>query len=264
MGALALKLVLTPALIGLATLAGRRWGQAVGGWLVGLPLTSGPVVFFLALGHGRSFAAAAAVGCLGGAAAEVGFCLVYRSVAPRGWPAALVAASLAYTAAAAVLRLLPLGAGLPVPLLPLAAAVLAALAAGLALLGTGRARDAEASIPSRWDVPGRMVAGTAVVVALTAAAPFLGPRLAGLLATYPLLTAVLTVAAQRLDGPASATEVLRGLLLGLHAFAAFFVVLAVLLERIGTGPAFAAAIAAALAIQALSLRFARASRGSRV
>jgi hypothetical protein len=36
MDTLALKLVLTPTLIGAASLAGRRWGPAVSGWLVGL------------------------------------------------------------------------------------------------------------------------------------------------------------------------------------------------------------------------------------
>ena len=61
---LTLKLVLTPALIGTATLAGRRWGQSVGGWLVGLPLTTGPVAFFIALDHGAAFGAAAVVGSL--------------------------------------------------------------------------------------------------------------------------------------------------------------------------------------------------------
>ena len=71
---LALKLVLTPALIGAATLVGRRWGQSVGGWLVGLPLTTGPVAFFIALDHGAAFGAAAVVGSLAGAVAEAATC----------------------------------------------------------------------------------------------------------------------------------------------------------------------------------------------
>src|SRR6184192_563504 len=62
---LALKLVLTPALIAIATLAGRRFGPSIGGWLVGLPFTSGPVSLFLALEQGTSFAAAAALGAIG-------------------------------------------------------------------------------------------------------------------------------------------------------------------------------------------------------
>src|SRR5207247_8747661 len=56
-GALALKLVLTPVLVGAASLAGPRWGSAVGGWLIGMPFTSGPIVSFLAPHPGPAFAA---------------------------------------------------------------------------------------------------------------------------------------------------------------------------------------------------------------
>ena len=93
---LTLKLVVTPALIGAATLAGRRWGQSIGGWLVGLPLTTGPVAFFIALDHGESFAAAAVVGSLAGAVAEVAFRLAYGwSALRRSWPTALLAGTVA-------------------------------------------------------------------------------------------------------------------------------------------------------------------------
>ena len=86
MNSLALKLVLTPALIALASLAGRRWGPAVSGWLVGLPLTSGPVTFFLALNQGLAFAAAAAVGTLAGTISQAAFCLVCGLIAWRYLP----------------------------------------------------------------------------------------------------------------------------------------------------------------------------------
>src|SRR3989442_15269573 len=100
---LVLKLVLTPLLIAAASLAGRRWGPAVGGWFVGLPLTSGPIALFLALDHGARFAAAAAVGSLAGALAEGAFCGAYAATARAGWPAALAAATLAFAAVAALL-----------------------------------------------------------------------------------------------------------------------------------------------------------------
>jgi hypothetical protein len=103
-GTLVLKLVVTPLLIAAASLAGRRWGQAVGGWLVGLPLTSGPVAFFLALDHGVAFAAAAASGSLAGAVAEAGFGLAYAWSARRGWPAALAAACVVFALIAAALQ----------------------------------------------------------------------------------------------------------------------------------------------------------------
>lgn len=102
-----------------------------------------------------------------------------------------------------------------------------------------------------------MVVTTALVVLLTGLAPALGPRLAGLLATFPLYAANLAVFAHRQEGPEPATRVLRGLLLGLVAFAGFFSVLGALIERVGVPLAFAAAIAVALVLQAGSLRFLR-------
>jgi hypothetical protein len=105
----------------------------------------------------------------------------------------------------------------------------------------------------RWDIPTRMVVATAFVLLLTGVAPALGPRLTGLLAPFPLYAAVLTVFAHHLQGAAPAALVLRGLLLGLFAFAGFFLILAASIERVGIIPAFAAAVAVALALQAGSL-----------
>src|SRR5262249_59289494 len=82
-----LKVALAPALILLATLAGRRWGPAVGGWLAGLPLTSAPVSFILALEQGPGFAARAALGTLFGLVSLAAFCLAYGKASRRlGWP----------------------------------------------------------------------------------------------------------------------------------------------------------------------------------
>jgi hypothetical protein len=246
---LVLKLVLTPALIAAASLAGRRWGHAVSGWLVGLPLTSGPVAFFLAVERGPSFAADAALGSLAGAMAEAGFCLAYAYVAPRvAWPAALAVASVAFAGVALVLQQPPLS------LAPTAIAAFAALALTLCLLP--RALTVTPPMPpARWDLPARMVIATVLVLAITESAVVIGPRWSGVLATFPVYAAILTVFAHR-AGAAPAVQVLRGLLWGLFAFAGFFVILGALIEAAGVGPAFIAAIAGALALQALSLRLA--------
>ena len=53
--------------------------------------------------------------------------------------------------------------------------------------------------------------------------------------------------------PGAAIRVLRGLLTGLFAFAAFLLTLALLLEPLGIGPAFAVAIAVTFVIQAAAL-----------
>jgi hypothetical protein len=94
-----------------------------------------------------------------------------------------------------------------------------------------------------------MLVTTALVVVITGIAATLGPRLSGLTATFPVYAAILTIFAHR-TGPAPAVHVLRGLLLGLFAFAGFFVVLGHALVRVGVLAAFALAGAAALAIQA--------------
>jgi hypothetical protein len=254
---LVLKLVLTPSVMVGATLAGRRWGGAVSGWLIGLPLTSGPLVLYLALDHGRRFAARTAVGSLSGAIAEVAFCLGYGLAARRGRRAAVATASAAFATAAAALQALPLGTGLPVPLVPLLAGVILALAAGLALLPRSAERAAAVVRPPRWDLAARAVVATCAVLALAAVAATIGARLTGLLAVYPLYSAVLAAFAHRLQGPAAAIHLLRGLLVGLFSFTAFYGVLGALLVRTGTGPAFGSAIAAALLVQASSLRSVR-------
>jgi hypothetical protein len=249
---LALKLVLTPAVMTGATLAGRRWGTAVSGWLIGLPLTSGPLVFVIALEHGRRFAAGSAVGSLSGAIAEAAFCVGYAAAARHGWRRALVTGSAGFTAAAGVAQALPLGAGWP--LVPLLGAALLSLAAALAYLPPFPARTEPAVRAPRWDLPARALVAAGLVLVLSALATTLGARLTGILAVYPLYSAVLAAFAHDLQGRGAAVGLLRGLLIGLSSFTAFYAVLAVLLVHAGIATAFAGAILAALAVQASSLR----------
>jgi hypothetical protein len=254
MDTLLLKLVATPLLIGLATLIGRRWGQAVGGWLVGLPLTSGPVAFFLALDRGTDFAAATTAGSLKGIAAESSFCIAYAACARRaGWPGALLAGSLTFAAAATLLSSLP-----PMPRPTLVAMAIGVILIALYVTPRFTAGTPAATAP-RWDLAARMAATTALVVALTAAAGWLGPELSGLLATYPLFASVLAVFGQRAYGADAALNVLRGLLLGLFSFAAFFVVLGAAIVPLGIAWAFAASALAAIAAQGVSLLIVRRS-----
>jgi len=117
----------------------------------------------------------------------------------------------------------------------------------------GAAARTPSTPPPAWDLPARMVVATVFVLLLTGLAPRLGARLTGLLAPFPLYAATLAVFTHQFHGPTAAADVLRGLLVGLFAFAGFFLVLALLLEPAGLGAAFVAAIAITLAIQAGSL-----------
>lgn len=251
MEVLFLKLVLTPLLIGAASLAGRRFGPAVGGWLVGLPLTSGPVALFLALERGTAFAAVAAEGTLVGLASVAAFCLAYGLLAPRlKWPTTLVLSVAAFFGAMLVLG--PLDLPLPLSFL----VVIGVLAGTLRLLPR---RDEERYAANRgsWDLPARIVVATAFIVLLTGSAGALGSRLSGLLAPLPIFAGVLAVFVHHQQGGTAAAGSVRGTVVGSFAFAAFFVVLAALVKEVGLLAAFASAILSAAIAQGVSLHFLR-------
>ena len=89
-----LKLTLAPVLIGLVSIAERKWGARVSGVLVGLPLTSGPVLFILALEQGKFFSAKASIASLMGLVAIAGFTSVYVRVSQtHGWIPSLLASA---------------------------------------------------------------------------------------------------------------------------------------------------------------------------
>jgi uncharacterized membrane protein (GlpM family) len=244
---LAVKAMVTPVLIGGASLAGRRFGHHVGGWLVALPMTSGPVAYFLAVDQGASFAVGAAVGMLAATLSQVVFALSYGWASGRGARRAFLAGATAFAAATIVLSFLHWSASATFAL------VLAGLGIGylVARRRTPEPPSEPVEVP-RWDIPVRMLAATAVVLIITTLAPTLGPHLAGLLSPFPVFAAVLAVFTHHTHGPTAATQTLDGLMLGLLAPAVFFLVLALTLQHIGV-LAFAFATAVAFIAQLLSL-----------
>jgi len=249
---LLLKVVVTPILVSAATLIGRRWGQVLSGWLVGLPLTSGPVVFFLAVDQSRPFAADASLGVILGVASQAVFALAYVWIPGSiGWPVRVLAGTAAFTAATIAFRLVRM----PAVLEPMV--VIACLLAAILLMP--RIEEvAPVVAPPAGDLPVRIVVATLLVVGLTTVAPYLGSFLSGLVSPFPLYAAMLAVFAHRLGGPAAAAEVWRGLLFGLFSFLAFFTVLAAVLVPVGIAFGFLLAIAAAVTLQGVSLVILRA------
>jgi hypothetical protein len=87
------------------------------------------------------------------------------------------------------------------------------------------------------------------VLALTAIAGWLGSRLSGLLAPFPIIATVLATFTHAQHGTREAQRLLRWLLGGYGAFALFCFVLAITLRAFGTAGAFALATAVALLTQ---------------
>ena len=243
-GLLATKLLLAPSFVVCASLAARRFGPRVGGLIAGLPVVAGPILLAYALAHGTGFAAGAAVGTLLGLVSLIAFVVVYARLAARvAWGASMLAGWLAFALATALFSALAVPAG-------------AALAiAGCGLLGglllTPRARTEvrPAAEAPRWDLPMRAACALALVLTLTAVAGWLGPRLSGLLAPFPIIATVLATFTHAQRGSGEVQHLLRWLLGGYGAFALFCFTLAVSLRPLGTAPAFALAGAVALLTQ---------------
>ena len=244
---LALKLLLAPVLIGLVSLAGSRWGPAVGGWLVSLPLTSAPVMLFLAIDQGTAFASRAAQDTLLGIMSVASFCLVYYWFSFRlGWSMSMLAGWGAFFALTLILEAITL------PLLLSFVAVTVFLTIVLFMMPPSQSKDITIH-PPPWDTPLRMFVATAFVVGLTAAASIMGPQLSGLLAPFPMFTTILAVFTHHVQGAGPTRRLLRGVVAGSFTFVIFFLVISLLINRWGIAAAFGLAILAALATHSASL-----------
>lgn len=253
---IAVKVLLAPSFVVLASLAGRRFGARVGGFVGGMPVVAGPILLAYALAHGRDFAAHAATGTLLGLVSLMCFVVAYGRLARRlPWHLSLPLGWLAFGAATALFTLVPSS-----PLLALAVVALA-LAAAPALLprtepalgtepsqGAEPAQGAETPHPG-WDLPLRAGSALALVLALTAASGWLGPHLSGLLAPFPIIASVLASFTHGQRGASELIHLLKGLLLGYGAFGLFCFALAVLLVPFGIAAAFGIASLAALLCQ---------------
>jgi len=253
---LALKLTLTPAVVAAATLAARRFGPQIGGWLIGLPVTAGPVVVFLALAHGSHFAGHVAVGLVAGVAAQAAFTIGYAAACRRSarWPVALAAGTASFAAVGTAIVETHLGLGF------VAVCAVAALALGLRYLP--HEPVAPAGPPPSHDLLLRMGLATTLLLLITTFATTLGPGLSGLVTVYPLLSTTLAVFTHRSDGAPAALAVYRGLLVGLFALMGFACTLALVITRVSLAVAYVLAIALTLAIQLGSLRAVRRAASS--
>jgi hypothetical protein len=241
---LLLKLLIVPSLIALVTLAGRRWGPAVAGWLSAFPVVAGPILWFIAREQGAAFAAQAAVGTLSAVLAILAFGLSYAWAATRyPWPVSLPLAYIGYAAAVAVLDLCNVTS-----LLVAGLVVMAGLWLAPRLYPVLRPSVTTQSKPAN-DMLLRMILGALLVLLVTHFAANLGPDLSGVFAMFPVMGTVLVLFTHRSSGAAATVQLLRGMVFGFYAFSMFCAVLAWALTATGVGMAFLWALAAAGIVQ---------------
>jgi hypothetical protein len=245
------KLVLVPIFIGAVSLAGRRWGPTFSGWLIGLPLTSGPVAFFLALEQGNVFASEASQAIMMGIMSVFSFCVAYSWSAIRSaWLPSMLAGFAAFLATTYLLQMLN-----PTLLIGFVSTIFI-LTISLLLMPRVSA-DKVAAVSPPWDFPARMISATALVLLITGLAQPLGPELTGLLSPFPVYATTLAVFTHRSQGGKQAVKLLRGVIVGSFTFIVFFIVVSLTLVAWGVGASFLTAIGVSLLTHAASLQFLR-------
>ena len=239
---LAFKLLIAPILIYLVTLAGRRWGSVVSGFLIGLPLISGPISFIVAYEHGLQFASQAAVGNLAGQISNCAFGLAYIAAAHRhAWLLSSAAAIGAFFAATYSLNLVAW------QLWPATGALFLVIVIAGRLIPRYPTHWGEL-VPPKWDLPGRILSATVLVVFMTTIADTLGPQLSGLISPFPAFSVIFAAFTHAQQGAKSAANLLRGVIVGSGGYAAFFVVIGALLPALGIALTYLLATLAAIAV----------------
>jgi len=243
-----------PALLGVISIAGRRWGPGVAGWLAGFPSLTGPILLFLAIERGAEFTVPAAVFALSAVFAALVFGIAYAWACLRfHWAGAWLCAVLAWLAAVLLLVRIP-------PSLAVSLAIsLIGLFIAPRLFPKAAGKWGTSSMPA-YELLLRMAAGAGMVIAVTAVAETVGTAWTGVLAVFPVFSSVLAVFSQRANGPGYVVAMLRAMTGGFYSFLAYCIPVALLLPGHGIAMTFIAAIAAAVIVQgtarALILRFA--------
>ena len=246
-----LRLALVPAAVWLASLAARRWGHTVSGYLGGLPLIGGPITLYLALDHGAEFAARSALVTLAAIAGQAAHLTVFTRLGRRfRWPVALAAGWACFAAVAIALSLLTLA--------PWSALAIAAFSLFAAFRAIPSARGA-ASLPTipPLELRLRLAAALLLAIAILWGAQAFGPVVSGVLLSVPVTGSIMPPFTLKLYGPLAVARLARGFVVGLSGFGAFFFVVASCVVSLGITNAFVAAIGAALTAVFLLTRLLR-------
>lgn len=239
------KLTLVPLLVGLMSEVARRWGPTVGGFIMGLPWMTGPILLFLSLEKGEVFGRGVAIGVLIGTAGIGVWAFVYATMARFvRWPSALAAAAVAYFAVGYAIGDLALG------LWPAAALASSGLIASFIAMPRPAEPDGPRFLPW-WDIPLRMAATAALVGCISIASEFLGPQLSGVAAAYPVILTTIGAFTHYRWGAAAVIRMLRSVMFSLISFVMFFVAAGSALESHGAIVSFAFAVIAASVSSAL-------------
>lgn len=222
----------------------ERTSPFIGGIVLALPIVTAPAYFFLILHEPAGFVSQAALGSLATVGAVLLFLVAVIALIRRlPMPVALLGGLAAWFGTGLIVRELP--AALWVSLTVLAVTGAIAWWMGRRVPMTAPAARSRSPL---YEVLLRGAAAGLLVAAVSGLAHLMGPKVAGIFASFPV--ALLTVCwfiPRRLDTP-GIRAALRASQIGLVSHIPFFTSLALLGPRIGLMPAFWAGIAGSLVV----------------
>jgi hypothetical protein len=237
-----IRVLLAPLAVVAGTLAQRRFGYAVSGLILGLPLTSLPLLWLVALQHGTAFASSMTGALLVGSIAEAVVLWLYARLTIHLSPAlALVGALGAFALAAEAVNLLRLSA--------LLAGFITAIGFAAALRWWPATTKDDNSSQGRSLLWLRVTLSAVFTIVLVALAGRLGPVLAGLIDALPAMSLMMAFTTHQEHGSGASSRFLHGITRGSFSYLAAMIVLAELLRTGNLLFAFAAALVAALLVQ---------------
>jgi hypothetical protein len=203
-------------------------------------MIGGPITLFLALDLGPAFAAQSALFTLGAVAGQSAHLMALAHMGQRHrWPVMLASGWASFALAATAVSF--------IPLTPVMAVLLAAGTLALAWRTFPR-EHAEATRPAipPLELRLRLVAAFVLAAVIVLAAPVFGPVVSGILLSLPITGSIMPPFTLALYGPNALVRLVRGFVLGLCGFAAFFLVVATTVVAWGISLAFTSAVVAAV------------------
>ncbi len=243
------KILTIPVLLWMVALISKRFGPMVAGIVSGLPIFSGPIVFYIALEQGADFAARSALGAFPGMIGYVMFGVVFVHAALYiHWFMALMVAIGTFFVLGWTMMATPVTAW---------AWVLVALVIMIVgirwmppLLKNGKMVP-----PEHYKRPPyfQMICGTVLMMAITALAPYLGPTMSGIMMFFPVLGGILGVFLLRDGYTNNSIYLYKGAFAGKITGWVFMLVIALMLPNASITITFLTATAIATGLSAISV-----------
>ena len=214
---LVLRLIIAPLVVVGGTFVQRRFGHVVSGLIIGLPLTSLPLLWLVAIQHGAHFAQSMSSASLIGCLAEILMIWTYASLARRLSPTRTLLASLAvFTATAGIINLFSFST--------LLGGLLSAGGFAVALRFWPTTTHVHIEESGRYRLTLRAVLAAVFSFLVITMAGRIGPSLSGLAEALPIMSLVIAFITHQEIGSHATSRFLQGVVKGSFSYVASILV----------------------------------------